>query len=472
MTDVRIFKKLAREDRQFVDFRALVRLFPPFPNVVLWYFGEPPSTELALTKPKGRSMQKRALIRFSLGALIVGAGGSACFIAGCGDDDDLPVTTTDGGPTADVVTVTDTGPGNETGPKPDSGPPDAGPPHAKIILVHASPGLPALRVCFKLGKAADGSDGVIAPVAPLPDQAKPGQPYPGVFPGTGGAFPDLLDLSVYALTPIVINAAKIQGDVRSTDGGTERSCQDILAPDGGVIGTADAVAFPTLPVGTFTPNTTLLLALTGCAAGETGGSTPFPYTAQQKCGAAYTSANSNFAIQKYTLDRTAAGATQLGGQFINLAQGIEGEALPFATACGLNTACTSNGVYPLIMKNDPTDASAPVATPLTTAPVKFPLLAPATAKGVTGVSPANASFAFAGSLTAGDGGVGPVLGNVTFPIVQTFTTGAATPADYFKDGRNYTFVLLGDPTYGPASSTNGNGVHVLGFDNDPVLPPK
>ena len=428
-------------------------------------------------------MQKRALIRLSLGALIVGAGGSACFIAGCGDDDTTPVTATDSGPGADQVSPpTDSGPGTDTGPKPDSGPPDAGPPHAKIIIVHASPGLPALRVCFKLGKLADGSDGVIAPVAALPDQAKPGQPYPGVFPGTGGPFPDLLDLSAYALTPIVINADKIKTDIR-TDGGTQRSCQDILAPDGGLAGTTDAVTFPTLPVGTFTPNTTLLLALTGCAAGEAGGTYPgpdggttaFPYTAQQKCGAAYTSANSNFAIQKFTLDKAAAGATQLGSQFINLSQGIEGQTIPFATACGANTACTANGVYPVIVKNDPAgDAAAAVATPLTAAPVKFPALAPATTKGITGVLPASASFAIAGSTTGvgGDGGVGPFVGNAGFPIVQTFTTGSATPADYFKNGRNYTFVLLGDPTFGPASATNGNGVHFLGFDNDPVLPPK
>ncbi|MDB4995804.1 MAG: hypothetical protein JWM74_3236 [Myxococcaceae bacterium] len=396
-------------------------------------------------------------------------------MAGCGDDDATPVTATDSGPGADQVSPpTDSGGGTDTGTKTDSGPPDAGPPHAKIILVHAAPGLPALRVCFKLGKLADGSDGVIAPVAALPDQAKPGQPFPGVFPGTGGAFPDLLDLSVYALTPIVINAAKISTDVR-TDGGTQRSCQDILAPDAGVVGTADAVQFATLPVGTFTPNTTLLLALTGCAAGEAGGTTPFPYTAQQKCGAAYTAANSNFAIQKFTLDKTPAGATQLGGQFINLSQGIENEAAPFAGACGLNTGCTANGVYPVIVKNDPAgDAAAAVATPLTAAPVKFPLMAPATAKGVTGVLPATASFAIAGSTTAlgSDGGVGPSVGGASFPIVQTFTTGSATPADYFKDGRNYTFVLLGDPTAGPASATNGYGVHFLGFDNDPVLPPK
>jgi hypothetical protein len=408
-------------------------------------------------------MHKRALIRLSLGALIIGAGGSACFMVGCGDDT-VDTTPTDSG--LSEAAPGDGGGGTDTGPKPDSGPPDAGPAHAKIILVHAAPGLAALRVCFKLGKLADGSDGTIAPVHALPDTAQPGQPYPGVYPGTGGPFPDLLDLSVYALTPIVINAEKIKTDI----GATQRSCQDILAGDGG-LATGDAVTFPTLPVGTFAPNTTMLLALTGCATGELGGATPFPYTAQQKCGAAYTAANSNFAIQKFTLDKTAAGAAQLGGQFINLSQGIESEALPFATACGANTDCTKNGVVPMVVKNDPTDAAAPVPVPLTAAPVKFPLMAPATAKGVDGVVAANASFAIAGEQTAGDGGA-PVVGAASFPIVQTFTTGAATPADYFKNGRNYTFVLLGDPTAGPASATNGYGVHFLGFDNDPVLPPK
>jgi hypothetical protein len=424
-------------------------------------------------------MHKRALIRLSLGALVIGAGGSACFIAGCGDDTtDTTTPAVDGGLTDQASPPVDSGTPTDGNTTTDTGT-DAGPPHAKVILVHASPGLGALRICFKLGKP--GLAGTIVPPIPaLPDVAKEGQPYPGIFPGTGGPFPDLLDLSPFEITPVVIKASSISADVR-VDGGTERTCQDLLASDAG-IASGDITTFPTLPAGTFAPNSTLLLALTGCAAGETGGVSPFTYTAQQKCGAAYTSANSNFAIQKFTLDTAPAGATQLGGQFINLAQGIENEIPPFAANCGTNAACQANGLWPVVMKNDPSgDAAAPpIVVPLTGGPAKFPELKPATAKGVDSVVPADTQFAFFGSNTAvgGDGGLGPRLSGAPLPFIQLFTTGSTSTTDggaqgdYYKNGHNYTFILLGDPTAGAFGPTNGYGTHFLGFDNDPVLPPK
>jgi hypothetical protein len=416
-------------------------------------------------------MQKRALIRVSLGTLIIGAAGSACFVAGCGDDDDLPVTAADSGLTDQaVVPPTDTGVSDTNVPKPDTGV-DAGPPRAKVILVHATPGFGALRVCFKIGKAADGSDGVISPTTAQPDVIRGAQPYPGVFPGTGGPFPDTgLDLAPFALTPIVIRAEKISTEVK-TDGGTQKSCQDLLGASSTLVANTDYVQFPTFPVGTFVPGATLLLALTGCQAGDTGGAA--------KCGAGYTTANSNFTIQKFLLDRAPVPATKLGAQFINLTPAVEGQgATAFAVPCGLDTNCTGNGVYPVLVKPDPADAAAPpTVKSITTSPVKFPELKPATAAQLDNIVAATDRFGFAGANTAvgGDGGRGTIIGQAPLTLVQTATVGSATQTDYFRNGQAYTFVMIGAPSDGAQPTDggfNGYAIHFLGFNNDPVLPPK
>jgi hypothetical protein len=409
---------------------------------------------------------------------------SAGALVACVDDDVPPTATADSGLVDHVddaddvdheVVPTIDGSRRDAGVTADARSPDAGPPlpHAKLVLVHASPDLPALRICYKLGKAADGSDGVLVPVAALPDQAKPGQPYPGIFPGTGAPFPDLLDLSSYAVTPIFVRAAAIASDVRK-DGGLERSCQDILSQDGG-LATDDRTEFPTLPVGTFAPSTTLLLAVTGCKANTN----VYPFSAQAKCGASYTSSSNNFAIQKYTLDKTPTGAASLGAQFIDLTPAYEGESYVFGGSCGANPSCTANGVFPVIVKGY-ADGGTSAVVPLTTAPVKFPEQRPTSAVGVSGLDVATDKIAVAGTNTAGDGGMGPLITELSsqagLPLVQLLTTGSNTPADYFRNGRNYTFLLLGEPSklaaVQPDGGFNGYGIHYLGFDNDPELPPK
>src|SRR5689334_12512659 len=86
----------------------------------------------------------------------------ACLFLGACDGDNTPPSFFDSG-SADATT-------DATSDASDAS--DAAPTtHAKVILVHASPDVAALRLCFALGVQNDGSDAKMAPIAPLPNNA-------------------------------------------------------------------------------------------------------------------------------------------------------------------------------------------------------------------------------------------------------------------------------------------------------------
>jgi len=419
-------------------------------------------------------MKSRTWLRYALGAAMASCLGAGGLIAGCGGDDTTNNPTTDGGSDGDNTdgnTTADTGPG-DTGTT--DGTTEAGPPNAKLIVVHASPNVPAVRVCFGVGP---GNGTVTNAFAALPDTAPASLPYPGIFPGTGGVFPDVgLDLSPLALTPYAILASVIAGDTKAgSDGGKERTCDKLIGTDGkgkaGAGGGAltlgtDYVQLPNLPAGTFAKGKTLLIAITGCLPGAAnGGST-------DKCGSDWTVANGNVGVKILSLDKAAApGATGMGIQVAHLSSPLENTAVFSAGA----------GIYPYITLPAPADGgtdsgdggdggdAAPPAPPKVWlgGPDKYGSLSPAAAQIVTGVDPTTAKFGF--SVTD----KGAPAGALPLTQIQLLTIGSPTPADYFKNGGVYTFVVVGDPaepSTTDAGTPNLKTLHFLGFPNDPAVP--
>jgi len=165
----------------------------------------------------------------------------ALLVFGC-DGDDTPPSFFDSG--ADVTTDSS----NDASDASDAAPTT----HAKVIVVHASPDVAAVRLCFALGVQNDGSDAKMAPIAPLPNNALP--------PGGGAILPDLgLDLSHQALTPYVFVASKIT---------SAATCDQLAAS---LTANIDYYPLATVKNGTLAAGTTLMFAMTGCLASALDG---------------------------------------------------------------------------------------------------------------------------------------------------------------------------------------------------------
>lgn len=334
---------------------------------------------------------------------------------------------------------------------------DAGP-HAKAILVHASPDLPAVRVCLAIGSKADGSDAVIVPLPPLPDRTVSPAPYPGLFPGTGGALPDLgFDLSGKVVVPYVLLAEPLASDARTDAGPPPFNCAELLNPGGDASLTAGSfLKLPPVAAGTFASGKTKLVAVTGCIANEPKGSA--------LCGASYNVLQGNVGLTVFDLDRAAlASASQVGLQVAHLSAPTEGE-IQGGPSVGIAAGLAG-----------PLDAAAgdafvePVAIG-----VHYGEIGPSTATRVGLASVDETLFAI--NVLSPDGGV-PLAGfGVPLSLVYTATTGQVSGASsYFATGANYTFVVVGDPAEpafldaGGLPVFNGRTLHFLAFPNDPVV---
>jgi phosphoribosyl 1,2-cyclic phosphodiesterase len=210
------------------------------------------------------------------------------------DGDTTPPSFFDGGSDATTSDVVQDGPGPDV----------VTTTHAKVIVVHASPDVPTVRVCFAIGLQNDGSDGVIAPISPLPQT--------GLAPGTGGALPDLgVDLSQRALTPYVILASKITSSAARCD---------TLAGDAGTLTqNVDYFVLPTIKNGTLAPSTTFLVAATGCVPSAID-----PAADTTTCGASYDSTKGNLSLQIFTLDRVIGNTQRFGAQVAHVASPAAG----------------------------------------------------------------------------------------------------------------------------------------------------
>ena len=361
---------------------------------------------------------KKTWLRLALVGLAVTSVGGALAI-GCTGDDTTPAVLPDAG---NDQNVPDTGKDVTT-------PPDAGdasvPARARVLIAHAAPGLGAVRFCFAIGLKADGSDAVIAPLAPQPDYVTNVKyPYAGVFPGTGFPQPDLgLDLSTKAVTPYLILANSIKTDIKGADGGSAPlGCDTLIQTDAGLTA-ADIFKLPTLPAGTFASNSTLLLAVTGCVGGNAGGA--------GRCGATYDATNGNVGMKSFVLDRTIA-AGKMGVQVVHLSSATEGLLQGGATT-GINTALL--------------DMVADASVSLTTAQV-YGELKPATVASNALPNPDGTVFILTVNNPSPDGGAPVVTSPVPLANLVRLSTGVvdAGASPYFHNGANYAIIILGDPT--------------------------
>jgi len=360
-------------------------------------------------------------------AVALGAGAWAC------DGDTTPAKQFDSGADATTDAPADA-PADSTV--------DAGPTRAKMLAIHASPDLPAVRVCFGMGLQNDGSDAVVASVLPVPDKALTGQPYPGLFPGAGAALPDFgIDLSQKALTPYLIVASKLAASTQS--------CDALLAPNAGTLTPGvDYFKMPTLKNGTFASDTTIALVVTGCLPQAAD-----PSASAVLCGGDYGTSAGNLAVQLFSLDRAVKGA--FGAQFLQASSAAAGK---FALAYG--TGDLTAELHPL-----DGGAGQPIATG-----VKYGELQPGTAAALVAPDVNQTSLLV---TVPGDGGAA-FSSSFPLPLVYEVTTGQPTgAAAYFASGANYTFVLVGDPaqpTLLDGGAFNGYSLHALAFPNSPPLP--
>ncbi len=377
----------------------------------------------------------------ALAGALSGVAWAAAMLGAC-DGDDTPARTL-----PDAAGMQDTSPLDST----TDGPivPDSGP-RAKLVLVHAGPDVPAVRVCFAVGTKIDGSDVAIVPIPPLPDQITGAQPYPGVFPGTGGVFPDLgVDLSARVIIPYVIIASAVKDDVRSDAGPPKLNCAELLSNGPNALPSPAYLKLPLIPAGTLATGKTLLLAATGCLPNDPQGAA--------LCGANYDSTLGNVALRIFELDnKSTATAAQIGTQLMHLSSAVEGK---------LQGSITASLIGPV-------DASAGDAfvLPMTTN-VHFGDLSPKTAIALA-LTNVDQTALFV-SVQNPDSGA--PLQNVVVPLslVYQTTTGQSSGADqYFKTGANYTFVVLGDPAEPnqlDSGTFNGKSLHFLAFPSDPPV---
>lgn len=344
------------------------------------------------------------------------------------DGDTTPPSFFDGGSDATTSDVVQDGPGPDV----------VTTTHAKVIVVHASPDVPTVRVCFAIGLQNDGSDGVIAPISPLPQT--------GLAPGTGGALPDLgVDLSQRALTPYVILASKITSSAARCD---------TLAGDAGTLTqNVDYFVLPTIKNGTLAPSTTFLVAATGCVPSAID-----PAADTTTCGASYDSTKGNLSLQIFTLDRVIGNTQRFGAQVAHVASPAAGvwSSLYGSTAVSAALKSFDGGAQEIIVDSVPLDQLAPSSA--------ASLAMPTVDQTSFVVAPVNP-----------DGGAPPTSVSIPLPLVYEATTGKTTGENaYFTPGTNYTFVFVGDPRVSATvdgGAFNGYSLHALAFPNDPPLPP-
>jgi len=314
-------------------------------------------------------------------------------------------------------------------------PADAESPHAKIIVVHASPDLASLRFCFGTGLQNDGSDSQVVPIAPLPST--------DVAPGGGGVIADLGDLSLRAVTPYAVLATKA---------GTG-TCDALLSGDAGaLVAGADYFQLPTIHNGTLAASTTHLVAVAGCLPGAIDSAAD-----TTTCGASWTAQSGNVGDAVFALDRVIGNTQRFGAQIAHVASPAAGV---WSTQFGATSV--SAALRPL-------DGGA---AEIVTDSVALGSIAPASAASLA--MPVVDQTSFAVSAANPDGGASPVETSIPLPLVYEATTGQASGENaYFVAGANYTFVFVGDPR---ASATldggafNGYSLHLLAFPNDPAFP--
>ncbi len=415
-------------------------------------------------------MRNKRTLRYGLTSLtIIGAALGAALVA-CGDDDDNNAPT----PTP----VADGGPGTDTGaPARDAGgdaTPDAAPrpQPARLQLVNAAYALgPAnpgagLRVCYGIG--ATEATATIAGLPPLPDtKSAAEQPFPGVFPGTGGNVQGTgVDLSAIVVVPYIMNAATLgtRGLVKPpTAGDPGVSCANMLDPTkdaGGVLTPGvDYWKLPAIPANTLVSEKSFVLILTGCSGNAASGAAPNLTVGTARCGADYAAdtgdqnSNGNLKITVHELDRgLTVAADKIGTQFIH------------ASPSGASFLATVNPVGPVPVIpgyiTDPDAGGGANGFKGVTGGAAIALNTKSALVEVAAVNPATDFFTASQSV--------PAL-SISLPNVAALTYGAAQPdGGAFQNGKAVTFIAVGD-AYPDAGASPTVRFHYIALPNNPDI---
>lgn len=367
----------------------------------------------------------------------------------------------DAGATRDAEPPTDAGTGDgEIARKKESG---------KFILVHASHELPAVRFCF--GTGVTETDVAVLPEVPIPNRPHGTLTYPGLPPGTGAVAPEIPDISYAVITPFVILAETIKGETADggPDGGQdagpdsakEDDCVALLGKDGsgGILKAGSYYRLPPISSPLVLPDTTTLIALTGCR--------PYPdyLGTEYTCGADYNLHDGSLRAQAFRLDRSIADPTRIGVQVVHASPAWDEETK------SLNGLAT---VSQLVSIFSPT-GSTQVATIATPPGVTLGKAAPdvSVSLSTSVLDPANLVVVSTRSGIRGDGGI---VNRVTMSLALvthlTNGMGTATDANPFVAGQNYAFVLVGDPRYGVLQDGGMDltAAHILAFPTNPPFP--
>jgi hypothetical protein len=387
----------------------------------------------------------------------VGAG-----IAGCGDNGgSIALGGSDASP--DSTIRQDSG-GREASGGDDAG--EAGRPigHAHVFVVHASETAPPLRFCFGLATQPDGGTVYV----PGDSTAEPGSlrspelPFPGLFPGMGGALDDHgEDLSVLNLAFYAIDASKVATDI--ADSGTARNCAQLIGSDGlgsasGAGGAlklgADFWSLGVIPAESLLFATSWVYAITGCPAGASTAQVPL-------CGDGYDGTRGNLGFRSFQLDsRTRVDTGHMGAQFAQasyqwevLKGRLDGGALSTVAAFSFGASALDGATG----EDSGSDAPSTAPTADVAIGVRYGEVSPMTVTPIAGITfDGTTSFVVAAiSLANPTVPVGGFAAQLSLPQIQVLTYGSAAAGVPFANGASFVFVLVGNPALQTA--------HVLAF---------
>ncbi len=325
----------------------------------------------------------------------------------------------------DGSTTSDAGAGGEGGASP-----------SLTLLVHASADADDFRICFGTTDNADGGAAVpVLPLAPLPDDATHPMPrtnYPGVPAGGGVVLKAAFGGAKTYLVPYLVNAETLA--TKSTLAG--KTCDQIFCGSGAsCLKSTDYDTLPPIATTSVAGGGTRVLVVTGCRAGT---------SVPARCGPGYDPATGNLALRMLPLDAVpTSGATKIGVQIAQVAPVLGSVAVSYGALDG----GTSLG----------TVAYGTVAPP-TALPSDRPTSDPAfesTGLRVTELS---------------DGGASGAPYTMSLAAVATASDPTQVPGDYFAGGKNYVFVLIGDPAY-PADDAGTQlvrGFHAIALATTPT----
>jgi hypothetical protein len=397
----------------------------------------------------GRKRQA-ALVGFGIATLLA-AGSIGALGAGCGGgnsnngnsadgsmESSVEAAANDGG--GDVMSVKEGG--SEGGSDADAAMTPTGP-FPRVFLVHASPNLPPVRFCFGVGDPTSATSFMIFPFAALPNSASAGQPFPGLFPGTGGEFKNPVptdDLGTFELTLYVVNALAVANQTADA-GAAELTCDQLIPTPGATGGTfltpnVDFWQLNTIPAHTLMDGMSYVEAITGCLPGL-----PVDGGANSYCGAGYSTTTGNVGLTQFALDTTT--TVDAGSMGVQFAQA----STPWAAAVATLGPLSGAGVFTLVPPAadagpdaGPTRNVTPILAQMDFGKVTNPTLTPFSGLDFTGASGAFAAIATTPTT--------PVLTlALPFPYITAFTYGADPVPDggLPQNGKGFAFVLVGDP---------------------------